>query len=58
MLSNQILHKTAQDIREIQDLTVQYGDMQGFCLVRTNETLTGYEIQIQDSVMTKKNRKR
>ena len=23
-------------------------DMQGFCLVRTNETLTGYEIQIQD----------
>lgn len=23
-------------------------DMQGFCLVRTNEALTGYEIQIQD----------
>ncbi len=30
------------------DLTVQYGDMQGLCLVRTNENLTEYELQIQD----------
>ena len=48
MLSNQILHKTAQDIREITGFDCAIWDMQGFCLVRTNETLTGYEIQIQD----------
>ena len=48
VLSNQILHKTAQDIREITGFDCAIWDMQGFCLVRTNETLTGYEIQIQD----------
>lgn len=48
MLSNQILHKTAQDIREITGFDCAIWDMQGLCLVRTNENLTEYELQIQD----------
>ena len=41
--------QTAQDIREIdRHLTVAIWDMQGTCLVRTNENLTEYELQIQD----------
>ena len=37
MLSNQILHRTAQDIREITGLECSVWDVRGACLVRTSE---------------------
>lgn len=48
MLSNQILHKTVQDIAEITGFDCAIWDMQGLCMVRTSENLTEYESQIQD----------
>lgn len=48
MLSNQILHKTVQDINEITGFDCAIWDMQGLCLVRTSENLTEYEVQVQD----------
>ena len=40
MLSNQVLHKTIQDIRRITELECSVWDMQGTCLVMTNEKQT------------------
>ena len=37
VLSNQILHRTAQDIREITGLECSVWDVRGTCLVRTSE---------------------
>lgn len=39
MLSNQILHKTVQDIKRITGLACAVWDMKGICLVMTNEHL-------------------
>ena len=50
--------KQRRDIREITGFDCAIWDMQGLCLVRTNENLTEYELQIQDSVMMKKSRMR
>ncbi len=43
MLSNQILHKAVQDIKDISGLECAIWDMLGICLVMTNEKMTGFE---------------
>ena len=40
MLSNQVLHKTVQDIRRITELEGSVWDLRGTCLVMTNEKQT------------------
>ena len=48
MLSNQILHKTVQDIKRISGLECAVWDMRGICLVMTNEKMIGYEKEVAD----------
>ena len=48
MLSNQILHKTVQDIREITGFECSVWDVQGSCLVRTNEKAIEMEKSVKD----------
>lgn len=43
MLSNQILHKTVQDIKRITGLDCAVWDMQGICLVMTCEKMIKFE---------------
>lgn len=47
MLSNQILHKTAQDIKQITGFECGVWNMRGTCLVMTNERMTGYEKEVE-----------
>lgn len=46
MLSNQILHKTIQDIQCITQMESSVWDTQGTCLVRTSERQTALEGQV------------
>ncbi len=45
MLSNQILHKTVQDVKRITGLDCAVWDMQGICLVMTHERMAKLERQ-------------
>ena len=47
MLSNQILHKTVQDIRRITGLECAIWDMKGICLVMTNEKMKALSLQVE-----------
>ena len=46
MLSNQILHKTVQDIKKITGFECAVWDMRGICLVMTNEKMVGLDKRI------------
>lgn len=46
MLSNQILHKTVQDIKNITGLDCAVWDMQGICLVMTNEKMLALDKKV------------
>lgn len=46
MLSNQMLHKTVQDMKRISGLECAIWDMRGICLVMTSEKMLGYEKQM------------
>lgn len=46
MLSNQILHRTVQDIKKITGFDCSVWDMRGICLVMTNEKMIGLEKMI------------
>lgn len=46
MLSNQVLHKTVQDIRRITELEVSVWDIHAACLVMTNEKQTMLDKQV------------
>lgn len=46
MLSNQILHKTVQDIKQITGFECAVWNMRGTCLVMTNERMIGLEKEV------------
>lgn len=46
MLSNQILHRTVQDIKTITGFECAVWDMRGICLVMTNEKMVGLDRRI------------
>lgn len=46
MLSNQILHKTVQDIKQISGFECAVWNMRGTCLVMTNERMIGLEKEV------------
>ena len=46
MLSNQILHRTVQDIKKITGFECAVWDMRGICLVMTNEKMVGLDKRI------------
>ena len=46
MLSNQILHKTVQDIKRITGLECGVWDMDAKCLVMTSERMLGLEKEV------------
>ena len=46
MLSNQILHKTVQDIKQITGFECAVWNMRGTCLVMTNERMIGFEKEV------------
>ena len=46
VLSNQILHKTIQDIKDITGLECAVWDMKGICLVMTHEKMTKLEKRV------------
>ena len=46
MLSNQILHKTVQDIKRITGFECAVWDMRGICLVMTSEKMIGLDKRI------------
>lgn len=54
MLSNQILHKTVQDIKRITGLECAVWDTKGICLVMTNEKMIGLEKKVADFYSTEK----
>lgn len=47
MLSNQILHKTVHDIKQIAGFECAVWNMRGTCLVMTNERMTRYEKEVE-----------
>lgn len=46
LLSNQILHRTVQDIKKITGFECAVWDMRGICLVMTNEKMVGLDKRI------------
>lgn len=48
MLSNQLLHKTVQDIKRISGLECAVWDKKGICLVMTNEKMTMWENEVSE----------
>ena len=46
LLSNQILHKTVQDIKEITGFECAVWDLRGICLVMTSEKMIGLDKRI------------
>ena len=46
MLSNQILHRTVQDIKKITGFECAVWDMRGICLVMTSEKMVGLDRRI------------
>ena len=48
MLSNQILHKAVQDMKRITGLDYAVWDMQGICLVMTNEKMLSLDKKVAD----------
>jgi len=46
VLSNKILHKTIQDIKDITGLECAVWDMKGICLVMTHEKMTKLEKRV------------
>ena len=50
MLSNQILHRTVQDIKEITRFECAIWDIRGICLVMTNERMTELEKMVKDFI--------
>ena len=50
MLSNQILHKAIQDIKRITGLDCAVWDMQGLCLVMTNEKMLTLDKKVADFI--------
>lgn len=46
MLSNQILHRTVQDIKEITGFECAVWDMRGVCLVMTSEKMVGLDKKV------------
>lgn len=52
MLSNQILHKTVQDLKRITGLECAVWDMQGICLVMTNEKMLLLDKKVTDFTIT------
>ncbi len=46
LLSNQILHKTVQDIKQITGFECAVWNMRGTCLVMTNERMIGFEKEV------------
>ena len=50
MLSNQVLHKTVQDIRRITELEGSVWDLRGTCLVMTNEKQTALYKKVSEFI--------
>ena len=48
MLSNQILHKTVQDVKRITGLECAVWDMKGICLVMTNEKMISLDADVSE----------
>ena len=51
MLSNQILHKAVQDIKRITGFDCAVWDMQGICLVMTNEKMLAFDKKAADFII-------
>jgi len=54
VLSNQILHKSIQDMKKITGLDCAVWDMQGVCLVMTNEKMLALEKKVAQFMLTDK----
>ena len=52
MLSNQILHKSVQDMKRITGFDCAVWDMQGICLVMTNEKMLLMDKRVTDFAIT------
>ena len=55
MLSNQILHKAVQDMKRITGFDCAVWDMQGLCLVMTNEKMLTLDKKVADYIMIAEN---
>ena len=59
MLSNQILHKAVQDMKRITGFDCAVWDMQGMCLVMTNEKMLTFDKRVSDfMIFAEKEQKR
>ena len=52
MLSNQILHKAVQDMKRITGFDCAVWDMQGVCLVMTNEKMLSLDKKVADFILS------
>jgi len=55
VLSNQILHKAVQDMKRITGFDCAVWDMQGLCLVMTNEKMLTLDKKVADYIMIAEN---
>lgn len=55
MLSNQILHKAVQDMKKITGFDCAVWDMQGLCLVMTNEKMLAFDKMVADFIIVAEN---
>ena len=51
MLSNQILHKAVQDIKRITGFDCAVWDVNGICLVMTNEKMLTLDKKVRDFIL-------
>ena len=58
MLSNQILHKAVQDMKRITGFDCAVWDMQGLCLVMTNEKMLTLDSEVMDFINAAGNEQR
>ena len=58
MLSNQILHKSVQDMKRITGFDCAVWDMQGICLVMTNEKMLLLDKKVTDFAITAEKEKK
>ncbi len=58
MLSNQILHKAVQDIKRITGFDCAVWDMQGICLVMTNEKMLTFDKKVTNFIVVAEEEKR